>query len=433
MTISLPADPPGARSLTGVVPQVLAALEGRSDWFAPATSAIVLVADGLGAHNLSARAGHARFLSGIRTKRDVARTVFPATTAAALTSLLTGTPPGVHGLVGYRVLDPERDVTVNQLKGWDEGAIDPLTWQRAEPLMAREAAAGRPCFVVSKAVFTGSGFTAATLRGAQVLSAPTAAGRVLIAADLAARHPGALIYVYTSALDTAGHKHGWQSEQWSAALERVDAAVRALSNALPRGAGAVVTADHGMVDVPRHRQVLFGADDGLADGVRHVGGHGREVEQHLGDVDPRDAVDHRVVALRDQGEAAVGEPLDHPHLPQWPGAVELLGEDPPGELQQLAVRAGPRERGLADVVLDVERRVVDPERPAGPRGRDLQPLAVARDEVQAHPQRVEQLVERRRRTLEPRDAPDVHVRVRPLLVQEGRVDRGEAVEVLLRH
>jgi hypothetical protein len=275
MTISLPADPPGARSLTGVVPQVLAALEGRSDWFAPATSAIVLVADGLGAHNLSARAGHARFLSGIRTKRDVARTVFPATTAAALTSLLTGTPPGVHGLVGYRVLDPARDVTVNQLKGWDEGAIDPLTWQRAEPLMAREAAAGRPCFVVSKAVFTGSGFTAATLRGAQVLSAPTAAGRVLIAADLAARHPGALIYVYTAALDTAGHKHGWQSEQWSAALERVDAAVRALSDALPRGAGAVVTADHGMVDVPRHRQVLFGADDGLADGVRHVGGEPR--------------------------------------------------------------------------------------------------------------------------------------------------------------
>ena len=37
MSLSLPADPPRARSLTGVVPQMIAALEGTSDWFAPAT------------------------------------------------------------------------------------------------------------------------------------------------------------------------------------------------------------------------------------------------------------------------------------------------------------------------------------------------------------------------------------------------------------
>ena len=63
MSLSLPADPPRARSLTGVVPQMIAALGGTSDWFAPARSAIVFVIDGLGAHNLAARSGHARFLS----------------------------------------------------------------------------------------------------------------------------------------------------------------------------------------------------------------------------------------------------------------------------------------------------------------------------------------------------------------------------------
>ena len=84
MTLSLPADPPRARSLTGVVPQMIASLDGRSDWFTPATSAIVFVLDGLGAHSLAARAGHARFLSQASSKKDVVRTVFPSTTASAL-------------------------------------------------------------------------------------------------------------------------------------------------------------------------------------------------------------------------------------------------------------------------------------------------------------------------------------------------------------
>nr|WP_274638334.1 nucleotide pyrophosphatase/phosphodiesterase family protein [Microbacterium bovistercoris] len=298
MTISLPADSPGARSLTDVVPELLAALDGRSEWFAPASSAIVFVVDGLGAHNLSARAGHARFLSTVRSRRDVARTVFPSTTAAALTSLLTGVDPGQHGIVGYRVHDPEHDRVVNQLKGWEDGHIDPLHWQRAEPILAREAAAGRPCFVVSKPAFVGSGFTEATLRGGQMFPAPTALERVQLAADLAGRHPGALIYVYTSNLDATGHKHGWESEEWSAALEQVDAAARALGAALPAGAGAVITADHGMVDVPRHRQVLFGVGDDLADDVRHVAGEPRMLHLH--------AEPGRATAVRDRWQEAEG-------------------------------------------------------------------------------------------------------------------------------
>ena len=111
MSLSLPADPPRARSLTRVVPEMSAALEGGSEWFAPARSAIVWVIDGLGAFNLGARAGHARFLSEARTKRDAARTVFPSTTAAALTSLLTGALPGEHGIVGYRARVPGTEKT----------------------------------------------------------------------------------------------------------------------------------------------------------------------------------------------------------------------------------------------------------------------------------------------------------------------------------
>lgn len=274
MSLSLPADPPRARSLTGVVPQLLAALQGGSDWFPAADAAVVFVVDGLGAQNLSARAGHARFLSAVGSRRDVARTVFPSTTAAALTSLLTGTSPGTHGIVGYRARIPGTDEVVNQLNGWETGALDPYEWQRAAPLF-HDAGSARPRFVVSRAKYRGSGFTVATMRGAEFVAVEGLLERTARAVELASRHPGALVYVYAPELDTIGHKRGWESDEWAAALERVDAAAAAMAAALPARVGAVVTADHGMVDVPRHRHVLLRTGDELIADVRLVGGEPR--------------------------------------------------------------------------------------------------------------------------------------------------------------
>lgn len=271
MSLSLPVDPPRARSLTGVVPQMSAALDGTSEWFAPATSAVVLVIDGLGAHNLAARAGHALFLSRSGTKKDVARTVFPSTTASALTSLLTATAPGEHGIVGYRARIPGTDEVVNQLRGWDSDGL-PLSWQRSTPL---SSASGRPFFTVTKREYAGTGFTAATQAGAEFHGVDDLVERMAVAADLAARVPGSLVYLYAPELDGIGHRRGWESDDWLVGLERMDAAVRAFAGALAPGVGAVVTADHGMVDVPRHRHILLQHGDDLLDGVHLIGGEPR--------------------------------------------------------------------------------------------------------------------------------------------------------------
>lgn len=274
VTVSLPPDPPGALRLTGVVPELIAALAGSSDRFAPARSAIICVVDGLGAHNLRARAGHARYLTAAMSKRDVARTVFPSTTAAALTSLLTGTEPGIHGIVGYRALVPDTGEVLNQLRGWDTHGL-PVSWQRAAPLFGREADAGRPTFFVSKPEYTGTGFTEATMRGAAPVPAEDFVDRVDLAVDLATRHAGALIYLYTPELDGIGHRRGWESDEWTVGLEDVDAALARLGGALPVGVGAVVTADHGMVDVPRHRHRLLGEGSPLIERVAQIGGEPR--------------------------------------------------------------------------------------------------------------------------------------------------------------
>lgn len=279
MTFSLPADPPSARSLTGVVPQLLASLDGRGDWFAPARSAILVLVDGLGRGNLTARSGHARFLTSHMAKKDAARSVFPATTATALTSLLTGVDAGEHGIVGYRARIPGTHRAPNQLKGWETDGLDPLTWQRSEPLLEREAAAGRPCFVVSKGLYEHTGFTRALQRGATFVGAQRIDERLEVAARLAADHPGALVYTYLPELDTIAHAHGWESERWIAGLEGVDGGIRMLSERADADTGILVTADHGIVDVPRERHVLLGsAGDELLEGVEIVAGEPRMLQ-----------------------------------------------------------------------------------------------------------------------------------------------------------
>lgn len=284
MSLSLPAEPARARSLTDVWPNVIAAVDGgAAAWFPPARSGIVMLIDGLGARNLAARAGHARFLAGRLEKRDVGRTVFPSTTATALTSLMTSAAAGEHGIVGYRVRVPGTDVLSNQLTGWEHDHLDPASWQRVEPVFEREGARGRLCFVVSKAEYVGSGFSRAVFRGAEFLSAESLDERVALAAEAAAQHPGALVYLYTPELDRIGHRHGWESDEWAAELEATDAAAAALHRQAGATTGVLVTADHGVVDVPRHGHVLLDDGDDVLEGVRHIAGEPRLLHVYLED------------------------------------------------------------------------------------------------------------------------------------------------------
>jgi hypothetical protein len=272
----LPSASPSARSVVGVAGDLFAALRGESEVLPRAESVVLVVVDGLGAISLRAHTGHARALTAGMVKKDVAQSVFPSTTAAALTSIVTGVWPGEHGLVGYRVLDASRDVLVNQLSGWETDGIDPLTWQSATTIFERVGRAGHESFAVGFAGYAHSGFTKATLRGAEFVAATTAAARIEVAYALAQEHPGSLVYCYLPEVDKAGHKYGIASREWIAALEDIDAALAAR---VPPAVGVLVTSDHGMVDVAANRQVVL--EEAHLRGVRHVGGEPRMLHAYL--------------------------------------------------------------------------------------------------------------------------------------------------------
>lgn len=278
MSLILPTAPATARTISGVADDLIAALEAGPGSLAPARSAVLVIIDGLGAIQLRTHAGHARHLSAGVGRKDIAYSVFPTTTAAALTSILTGAYPGEHGLVGYRVLDRERDRPVNLLSGWESDGIDPRVWQPRPTVFERAAAMGHPAYAIGISKYARSGFTAATLRGAEFVAAATAAERVAIAYQLAADVPGSLIYCYLPEADKAGHRHGVDSAEWIAALEDID---HALAIVPPRNAGVLITADHGMIDVPAHRQVVLDDGDPRFDGVGHILGEPRMLHVYL--------------------------------------------------------------------------------------------------------------------------------------------------------
>jgi hypothetical protein len=254
----------------------------------PARNAIVVLIDGLGEQLLGRRGGHAPFLRHLRSgmpDADGLATVissgFPSTTATSMGMIGTGRLPGTHGLVGLDVLDPDRDVLFSEL-AWDP-AVDPLVWQPTRTVFEDAAAAGVDVVRIGPGYFDGSGLTEAALRGGRFVAADTLDARVDVAIA-ATRPPGRhLVYLYWGELDKVGHVFGSESWEWGEQLTAIDSALGRLVGSLGRDTLVVITADHGMVDVPMHERIDVAHEPDLYRGVRHVGGEPRAL--HLYCVD----------------------------------------------------------------------------------------------------------------------------------------------------
>jgi hypothetical protein len=258
MGTSVPTAPDATANLADVLPSCLVALGAADDaWvrstgleariaLRPARSAIVVLVDGLGASALAARAGHARWLAAGKKRL---RSGFPTTTAAALSTLTTGRSPGTHGVVGYSGWNPDTGQVMNLLSGWDDEV--PAGWLLSETLFSQAAALGVDPVVVGPARYRSSGMTANVLGGARYVPADSIPQRVdaALAETVSGR---SLVYLYVPELDSIGHKHGWQSDRWTSALELLDGELTRLDRSAAPDVGVVVTADHGVLDVPEH-------------------------------------------------------------------------------------------------------------------------------------------------------------------------------------
>lgn len=279
-------------SLADVFPSCLAALGldalPNRLGLAPASSAVVILVDGLGELNLTAHRAHARFLNSASAVGGLV-TVFPSTTASALATLTTGSWPGEHGLVGYTVREPQTGQVINQLRDLSR-VPDAANWLLSKPLYVTAEAAGVTATVISHPRLGATPLTSVIHHGATMVSAAKIEDRFERAREIVHLAQPSLTLVYISELDEAAHKFGVNSTEWTVWLEHLDHAVSAFVAQLPSGTGVILTADHGVIDVPAHRHMLFGTNEGQMRGVDQIAGEPRCLQLHLDGTVPREEV-----------------------------------------------------------------------------------------------------------------------------------------------
>jgi hypothetical protein len=267
----------GSAALSDILPSAAAVLgvPGFTNVLGlPAARKIcVLLVDGLGWDLLRRAARHAPFLSALAASSQPITVGFPSTTATSVTSLGTGQPPGLHGVLGYQVMVPHTGRLMNSLS-WDP-EVDPLRWQPHPTVFERAALHGTAVFQVAPGSFQQTGLTRAATRGARYVPAETAGDLVAGVARSARHNHESLIYTYYADLDKTGHLRGCGSEAWSHQLTVVDRLVEQLTGVLPDDGLLVVTGDHGMVDVLEQNRIDIDAQPDLRRGVALLGGEPR--------------------------------------------------------------------------------------------------------------------------------------------------------------
>lgn len=219
---------------------------------------VLLVIDGLGQRLLEA---HPDCPNLRRHAIASMSSVFPSTTASAITTFMSGLAPAQHGLTGWHMYLGEIDQTL---------AILPLTARGAPPQPIDEALPprlfaypslfeqlARESWVVTPRSIAGSAFNAWHARGAatQAYDSP---GEMF--AQIAALLKGATapryLYAYTADLDSESHRHGSDSAQARRTLAALDDGFgELLRNAQGSDSWLLVTADHGFIDSPPQRVV----------------------------------------------------------------------------------------------------------------------------------------------------------------------------------
>jgi hypothetical protein len=274
----IPASPGigGRRTIDHVLPSVAAALgaEGFENTLGlpAAPRYVVFLVDGLGLDLLREHADAAPFLASLHNVDDVVCGV-PSTTVTSLTSLGTGRRGGQHGMVGYTCRVPETGRRLNTLK-WDQ-PVDPVVWQPYPTVLQDLLQAGVSASSVNESKFEGTGLTVCSQRGVPFHGINSVYERLDVVVDVIESSPRSVTYAYESRLDHTGHSKGCTSPEWREMLTTIDTELAELRDELPRDTVLVVTADHGMIDLPFENRFDVDTTPRLLDDVTMLAGEAR--------------------------------------------------------------------------------------------------------------------------------------------------------------
>ena len=333
----------GGRGLANVPGTVLAALGAREDRDIPplrdldpgladgVRQVVVILADGLGfgqLETLCAR-GDMPFIASVleraRGRRDAqlleATSVFPSTTAAAITTLHTGRTPQEHGNLAYfcwleefgQVTQMLRWGPAKQRRGsyFDDPTLDPVRFRRVPSLHARLVERGARSYVIEPEVFRREAMTRMHAAEAEYVGYALPSTMAVRLRQLLDQRPWgsalAYVYAYWAGADTTGHLYGPRGPEHAMEAALLDRALeRALAARTEGDTLVILTADHGHAEVDPAELIDLEGDAELRSLLAHpVAGEPRLAFFHTDRTD------------------AVREHLER----RWPGAFTFLDRE----------------------------------------------------------------------------------------------------------
>lgn len=215
------------------LPEINKALENKPD------KVILLLFDGLGTVSVNSHLNENSFLRS-HLACSVS-SVFPPTTVAATTSILSGKSPLEHSRLGWDLYFKEIDENV---------AVFPNTLQRDGTLAADYNLADRyvPFETVFERIKKASPEVSTSSLAPFLPPYPETAQALLEAVTVEAHKPGkGFIYAYCTDPDHTMHERGVNDSRVHDFINEIDGAVESLSKRLEKSL-IIVIADHGLLD-----------------------------------------------------------------------------------------------------------------------------------------------------------------------------------------
>ena len=225
-----------------------------ADAIAGARNIVLLVIDGLGFDYLNGAGAGSALQRHLRARMS---SVFPSTTASAVTSFLTGVGPQQHALTGWIVWLRELGCLAATLRfrprhggePLSKAGIDPRSVYTAQPMFDRLPAQS---YVVSPQKIIESDYNVthcgvAARRPYDELPALFSKVAEIVRSGGARK----FIHAYTYDLDAAAHTFGSASPELQQTFRRIDAAfARLLDEIAGSDTLVIAVADHGFIDSP---------------------------------------------------------------------------------------------------------------------------------------------------------------------------------------
>ena len=258
---------------------------GLADSLAEREHLVLILADGLGLEMLE-REEAARTLRD--HLRNEVRTVFPASTAVALTSLATGVWPAIHGITGWWTYVEEigGPATILQYRRRsDNRSLTDLGVRPEEafPVPSLAARMRRLCHFLMPRNIAGSVYSRYWAAG------PAAAGYQSLAGTFSSvmetvmgADESTFVYVYVPHIDNESHHGGPESIGARAGIIAIDRLVADLKAELGESTAVVVTADHGHLAVESDERFMIRNSDGIPELLASPpSGDARVIEFHI--------------------------------------------------------------------------------------------------------------------------------------------------------